>query len=597
MTTGTIVTANKHPNEGELLHSISVNGVQYKLPSYNQYGQMMSDLRLKGGETPLQGYTNDPNDNRNGYIVNQQGIVNLVVTDDNGVEADDVNVYIANVARSSDLGDVSEIDPNGTGDVGELTNVSNHINNLYQQIAVEAANNTVVTSSDTNILVEPPNETNHGTYNVSLAEDISLKSVNASEQIKVGGGITLSADGGVVTAHAINSDSTTSNLFKSGTTKMYNGYVSGLANINYNPNEEYTGGYAATQEQLQEAVGYVNNNITKLKDNDIAEVRLSSNGNGGTVSLLRNVITDGEHAVVPGTLSFASSGGVNGNKVITISSNGEAITLDAGSVVSANEGKAYVENQVQALEDITINGRKYSVATSSSVAAAKTVIAKGDDINNTNVATNAIKNLDVVKTTDDSVGFDTYTISVANMRVQSGVANYDTGKITLTNGDGTKSEISGLHDYYTTEVYVDGSVSNSAKLQFNRNDDTSGYGVTFVGEEDVTVTTDDNTKTITIAATDTNTKYKVEAANNNQTTNVVNTYTFSEVDGTNGVQIVDTDTKVTGGSATYADNGSGSASLQLNDNTAVTVTGLKNYFTKNASFANNAKGKSERESE
>ena len=460
LTTGTIVTANKHPNEGELLHSISVNGVQYKLPSYNQYGQMMSDLRLKEGGTPLQGYTNDPNDNREGYIVNQQGIVNLVVTDDNGVEADDVNVYIANVARSSDLGDVSSIKSDGNGNVGALSTVSNHINNLYKQVTAEAAKNTIVTTSDANIIVEPPNESKPATYDVSLSKDISLESVNASEQIKVGGGITLSADGGVVTAHAINSDSTTSNLFKSGTTKMYNGYVSGLANINYNPNEEYTGGYAATQEQLQEAVGYVNNNITKLKDNDIAEVRLSSNGNGGTVSLLRNVITDGEHAVVPGTLSFASSGGVNSNKVITISSNGEAITLDAGSVVSANEGKAYVENQVQALEDITINGRKYSVATAASVEASKTVVQGSKDgvFSVTEVVANGAQH-------------KTYNIDVNDMHV-SGVQVTDgsNGKLngTVAMKDGTTATITGLHDYYATGLnVVDNNGSKNLVLSLN----------------------------------------------------------------------------------------------------------------------------------
>ena len=584
LTTGTIVTANKHPNEGELLHSISVNGVQYKLPSYNQYTQMMSDLRLKEGGTSLKKYTNDQNDNRKGYVVDQQGIINLVVTDDNGVADDDINVYIANVARASDLGVVSEINPDGTGDVGELTNVSNHINNLYQQIAVEAANNTVVTSSDTNILVEPPNETNPGTYNVSLAGNISVDSVHAIEQITVGSGITLSGTDGVITAHAVNSDTVKSGLFEAGQTSMYNGYVSGLANTSWSPDVVYYGGYAATQEQLQEAVGYVNNNITKLKDNDIAEVRLSSNGNGGTVSLLRNIIIDGEHVAVPGTLSFASSGGIDSNKVITISSNGEVITLDAGSVVSANEGKAYVENQVQALEDITINGRKYSVATAASVEASKTVVQGSKDgvFSVTEVVANGAQH-------------KTYNIDVNDMHVSGvQVTEGSNGKLngTVAMKDNTTATITGLHDYYTTGTNVD-VAANKATVQFNRNDGDNKYGFNIVGGSNIALGKDSD-GAITISATDTNTQYKVEAANANKTVNVVNTYTFSEVDGNNSVQIVDTDTntQVTGGSATYGNTGSdsiGSVNLVLNDGTTLSsaITGLKNYFTKNASLSNN----------
>ena len=584
LTTGTIVTANKHPNEGELLHSISVNGVQYKLPSYNQYTQMMSDLRLKEGGTSLQEYTNDQNDNRKGYVVDQQGIINLVVTDDNGVADDDINVYIANVARASDLGVVSEINPDGTGDVGELTNVSNHINNLYQQIAVEAANNTVVTSSDTNILVVPPNETNPGTYNVSLAENISVDSVHAIEQITVGSGITLSGTDGVITAHAVNSDTVNSGLFEAGQTSMYNGYVSGLANTSWSPDAVYYGGYAATQEQLQEAVGYVNNNITKLKDNDIAEVRLSSNGNGGTVSLLRNIIIDGEHVVVPGTLSFASSVGIDSNKVITISSNGEVITLDAGSVVSANEGKAYVENQVQALEDITINGRKYSVATAASVEASKTVVQGSKDgvFSVTEVVANGAQH--------KTYNIDVNDMHVSGVQVTDGSNGALNGIITMK--DSTTANIEGLHDYYTIEANVN-VANNNASVKFNRNDGANKYGFNIVGGSNIALGKDSD-GAITISATDTNTQYKVEAANANKTVNVVNTYTFSEVDGNHSVQIVDTDTntQVTGGSATYGNTGSdsiGSVNLVLNDGTTLSsaITGLKNYFTKNASLSNN----------
>ena len=569
LTTGTIVTANKHPNEGELLHSISVNGVQYKLPSYNQYTQMMSDLRLKEGGTSLQEYTNDQNDNRKGYVVDQQGIINLVITDDNGVADDDINVYIANVARASDLGVVSEINPDGTGDVGELTNVSNHINNLYQQIAVEAANNTVVTSSDTNILVAPPNETNPGTYNVSLAENISVDSVHAIEQITVGSGITLSGTDGVITAHAVNSDTVNSGLFEAGQTSMYNGYVSGLANTSWSPDAVYHGGYAATQEQLQEAVGYVNNNITKLKDNDIAEVRLSSNGNGGTVYLLRNVIIDGEHAVVPGTLSFASSGGVNGNKVITISSNGEAITLDAGSVVSANEGKEYSQNQ--ALEDITINGNKYSVATSASVEAAKTVVQAAENKPNVFSVTDA---------TAEGDAHNTYKVNVADMHVKDAkVTDGSNGALNgiITMKDSTTANIEGLHDYYTTEANVN-VVNNNASVKFNRNDGANKYGFNIVGGSNIALGKDSD-GAITISATDTNTQYKVEAANANKTVNVVNTYTFSEVDGNHSVQIVDTDTNkyISGGSAQYTGN-DGVISLTYNDGTTIAVNGLKNTY-------------------
>ena len=286
----------------------------------------------------------------------------------------------------------------------------------------------------------------------------------------------------------------------------------------------------------------INDTISTLNGNDIESIRVNSGNNSGSVDLLRKSKTNGSNDVVPGSLTFTSGVGTNGNQVISITgADSNVINLDAGSIVKANDdvdGNSTVQDPLEKLE---VNGKVYSVATSDSVtsaaAAAKTVVKASTNSIDNSVVDKLVKNIDVTKTTGGN-GQDIYTISIADMRVVSGIADYSTGKINLTNGDGTTAEITGLHDYYVTSGNVSyatdsdngtlilnregvsGTVeikdlkntyttgvkiaanTDGARVQFNRNDGDDKYNVTFVGGENVIVTSDDTNKSITIKAAD-----------------------------------------------------------------------------------------------
>ena len=552
---GDVTTINTN-NTNNVSGNSVVNHINNLYSEVNTISAKNSDWRLVGAKTSqssAEGYVYN-----GAYTVGEDGNIVLNVQDQNSDNKGAETVVINNVAKASDVGFISNI--TGVLTDGTENNVVNHINNLYQRkTIVEGA------SDDGNIFVEGNTVNGVTTYDVSLNDDVHIEN-----KVTVGNAITLNGGTGSIRAHyftgqTVQADSS----FIVGGVTLSQRYLTGLQNRTWEFGGTYESGRAATEDQLQVIVENVDAHVGKLKDNDIAEVRLSSNGNSGTVSLLRNVIIDGEHAVVPGTLSFASSGGVNSDKVITISSNGEAITLNAGSVVSANEGKAY--SQDQALEDITINGNKYSVATAASVEASKTVVQGSKDgvFSVTEVAANGAQH-------------KTYNIDVNDMHVSGvQVTEGSNGKLngTVAMKDGTTANILGLHDYYTNDVNVN-TINNETSVRFDRNNKDDAYGFTIVGGENVALSNSGNV--ITVRATDTTYTMGAQAG----TGKVANEYTVTGTDESS-YKIIDTDTKVTGGSATYADNGSGSASLQLNDNTAVNVTDLKNYFTKEASLSNN----------
>ena len=89
------------------------------------------------------------------------------------------------------------------------------------------------------------------------------------------------------------------------------------------------------------------------------------------------------------------------------------------------------------------------------------------------VAVEAGDNVTVTPTKDDANHKTTYTVSAADMRVNSGTATYNTdgtGTITLTNNDGTTATVSGLKDTYTKSAAYDAA---SKKATFTRNDNTT----------------------------------------------------------------------------------------------------------------------------
>ena len=89
------------------------------------------------------------------------------------------------------------------------------------------------------------------------------------------------------------------------------------------------------------------------------------------------------------------------------------------------------------------------------------------------VAVEAGDNVTVTPTKDDANHKTTYTVSAADMRVNSGTATYNTdgtGTIILTNNDGTTATVSGLKDTYTKSAAYDAA---SKKATFTRNDNTT----------------------------------------------------------------------------------------------------------------------------
>ena len=328
----------------------------------------------------------------------------------------------------------------------------------------------------------------------------------------------------------------------------------------------------------------VNGETTEIVDKYLSSTKVfddRQHGNGVYVSLQKTDTTSNK-------IYFDTGGGTVNNNVaedtyVTIKGDGNynVAKLNTGSVVRANNDVDSNAVDGGALEQLSVNGKVYNVATSESVAAAKTVVEAGNvNINNSNNST--LKNVDVTQnagTNQNAV----YTISVADMRVKSGEANYSTGKINLTNGDGTTAEITGLHDYYvtsgnvsyaangddvtltltregvagdvevtglkntyTTGVSVTGG-SNNANISFNRNDGDGKYRIALLGSDSVKIVTDES-----------------------------------------GIHFSATDTYVTGGNAHYDANGTGTATLVTNkDNTTATITGLQNTFINDVSLSGN----------
>jgi len=400
---GDVTTINTNNTTNVSGNSV-VNHINNLYSEVNTISAKNSDWRLVGAKTSqssAEGYVYN-----GAYTVGEDGNIVLNVQDQNSDNKGAETVVINNVAKASDIGSISNI--TGVLAEGAENNVVNHINNLYQRKTIVEG-----VSDDGNIFVEGNTVNGVTTYGVSLNDDVHIEN-----KVTVGNAITLNGGTGSIRAHyftgqTVQADSS----FIVGGTTLFNGYLTGLQNITWEFDGTYISGRAATEDQLQAIVENVDAHVSKLKDNDIAEVRLNSNDNGGTVSLLRNVITDGEHAVVPGTLSFASGVGENGNQVITISGNNQQISLDAGSVVSASG----------TLSQLKVNGEVYNI------------VDNNTTLSSTSVAIDSDGNLTVVvsdssgKTVSNTVDISDYVKGVVQqLDIHAQAGQYDVGTNTVT---------------------------------------------------------------------------------------------------------------------------------------------------------------------
>ena len=224
----------------------------------------------------------------------------------------------------------------------------------------------------------------------------------------------------------------------------------------------------------------------------------------------------------------------------------DAVALGSGSVASTEKGKIGYD----------ISGADHSNDTTGVWKSTANAVSVGDAANHvtrqiTGVAAGTA---------------DTDAVNVAQLKKVAAKAAEEAAKhTTVTAGDYvtvTETETNGQKNYTVSGPKMestDGSVritdkmENGKKVGYNLSVDTSSLGI-----EKTKVEEGDNV-TVTSKKTGNTTTYTVSAK----------------------------DTVVTGGTATYAANGTGSATLINNDGTTATITGLQDRYTSSASLSGN----------
>lgn len=318
-----------------------------------------------------------------------------------------------------------------------------------------------------------------------------------------------------------------------------------------------------TVADFNEAVSILENNIEKVHKDNIAHLNFStatassSGVSSGVISLTTNGGAD-----VPGTISIANSGGTGGSgddlKIVISGSTSDGTTssfsVNAGSLVAANPASATTTSPDK-LTSLSVNGTKYEIQ---------------------------------------------------DRAVASGTVSYDasgngTGKITLTQNDGSTVTIEGLKDTYTKSASYD---SGSSSLVFTRNDGST-YSVSGIAstvavaaaKTEVKAGSDLVKVTPSADKTDNHTVYTVDVKDMHvkeggasYTSNGAGTLTLTHQDGTTATVTGLKDTYVTSGTASYDNKGSGTATLTMNDGSKADVTGLKNTYVASGTASYDDKG-------
>ncbi len=352
-----------------------------------------------------------------------------------------------------------------------------------------------------------------------------------------------------------------------------------------------------TVGQFQDVLDDIHAEDVILSNADIEKTVVDSAN--GTINLQNK-----KGSVVPG-IGISRSAVQGQNTVITISdADNGTISLETGSRVVANPEENDYEKDGGNVESIAINGIKYDIGTSTggtgTMSSWKLKVGNETDAYNvkpedgkdtvTLKADDANGNLTVSRTNgtvtfgfravpefgEIRVGADNKVVindnginmngrkitGLANGEVsgeavhfgqlpelQDGDANDNVTITAATMNGKTTYTVTGT-DTYTTDVTIDGSTNNNAGVRFGRNDGSNGYGLTFVGGENVIVTSDDTNKSITIKATD----YKL--VQGSDTISATETGYVVDADGTvdlkvqNGTAI---ETVTIGGIATKSD--------------------------------------------
>ena len=244
------------------------------------------------------------------------------------------------------------------------------------------------------------------------------------------------------------------------------------------------------------------------------------------------------------TTSVANAVSIGHNANVTVAG---GVALGSGSVASVDKGVAGYDPSTKAS----------STDTSSTWKATEAAVSVGD-------ASKGITR----QITDVAAGAaDTDAVNVAQLKKVEAKAEAAEKKHTTvkagdyatvtegTNADGGKEYTVSGPKMESTDgtVKITDKVENGKKVGYNLSVDTSSLGI-----EKTKVEAGDNV-TVTSKKTGNTTTYTVNAK----------------------------DTVVTGGTATYAANGTGSATLINNDGTTATITGLKDRYTSSAALDGN----------
>ena len=327
------------------------------------------------------------------------------------------------------------------------------------------------------------------------------------------------------------------------------------------------GGNKADYTQKTSIIG-VNNTVTGTS---------GSPSTYNSITGYNNTATNVNHVSVIGSeneVENTDDALVLGNKRKLAGANGSVILGSGDSVITTN-----VENAVSIGHNANVQKAGGVALGSGSVAS----VDKGVTGYDPGTGTNSTDTSSVWKSTqaavsvgDTSKGItrqitgvaagteDTDAVNVAQLKKVAAKAAEEAAKhTTVTAGDYvtvTETETNGQKNYTVSgpkmgstdgTVKITDKVENGKKVGYNLSVDTSSLGI-----EKTKVEKGDNV-TVTSKKTGNTTTYTVSAK----------------------------DTVVTGGRATYAANGTGSATLTNNDGTTATITGLQDRYTSSASLS------------
>ena len=306
-------------------------------------------------------------------------------------------------------------------------------------------------------------------------------------------------------------------------------------------------GTSGSPSTFNSITGY-NNTATNVKhvsvigsDNNV------TNTNGAVVFGDKRTLTGANGSVVIGSSQNGTSTSVKNAVAIGSEANVTkegGVALGAGSVASVDKGAAGYDPGTGT----------NSTDTSSVWKSTQAAVSVGD------TSKNITRQITGVAAGTE----DTDAVNVAQLKKVAAKAAEEAAKhTTVTAGDYvnvTETETNGQKNYTVSgpkmestdgTVKITDKVENGKKVGYNLSVDTSSLGI-----EKTKVEEGDNV-TVTSKKTGNTTTYTVSAK----------------------------DTVVTGGTATYALNGTGTATLKNNDGTTATITGLQDRYTSSASLS------------